>query len=112
MKPYEQIAKTVCEYNRYFAGTPVKVSWWNMLTLKYGLNAPYQHIVGIDGTETVIGLCPLDEKFIADSAKKTAYVAATARPELILIEDDYSLQNHTKAVKFGCRPAKKIQKLP
>lgn len=102
MEPYEELVKKLNEYNRYFAGTPVKVSWWNMLTLKYGLNAPYQHITGIDGTVAIIGLCPLDENFIADSAKKIAYVAKHARPEVILLEDDYSLQNHTREVKFGC----------
>ena len=104
MKPYEDVAKVINEYNKFFADakTPVKVSWWNVLSLKYGHDAPYQHITGIDGKVTKIGLCPLDENFIADSAKKMAHVAEKTRAELILIEDDYSLQNHTKDVKFGC----------
>ena len=101
MKYYEEIAQRINEYRQALTGTPVKFSWWCMLTLKQGLHAPYQHVVGYDGKESPVGLCSLDENFTRDMAAKFAHIAKTAHPELILLEDDYSLQNYGK-IKFCC----------
>lgn len=102
IEEYRKIADRINLFKSQLSDTGIKFSWWMFLTLKQGFQADYQHIVSIEGGETPIGLCPLDERFIADIGKKAAFMAQQAKPELILLEDDFSLQNYGKKYYFGC----------
>ena len=102
IEEYRKVAERLNCFKQQLADTDIKFSWWVFLTLKQGLNADYQHIVGIEGNESPVGLCPLDKDFIADMGKKMAFMAQTAKPELMLLEDDFSLQNYGKKYYFGC----------
>ena len=98
---YETIANRINRLKKELADTPIKLHWWSAPFFKLGFNSKHQHIVGIDGRVSPIGICALDKDFRKESCRNFALIAGKARVPLILIEDDYSLQNHTNA-SFGC----------
>lgn len=102
IEEYKKIADKINWFKAQLKDTGIKFSWWMALTLKQGTKVDYQHIVGVNGNESPVGLCPLDDRFIEDMGKKSALIAQTAQPEMILLEDDFSLQNYGKKYYFGC----------
>jgi len=98
---YETIAAKINRLKKELADTPIKLHWWSAPFFKLGFNSKHQHIVGINGNVSPIGICALDENFRKESCRNFALIAQKTRLPLILIEDDYSLQNHTNAA-FGC----------
>lgn len=102
VEEYRKIADRINFFREKLSDTKIKFSWWVFLTLKQGCNVDYQHIVGVDGGTSPVGLCPLDKNFIKDMGEKMAFMAQNARPEMMLLEDDFSLQNYGKKYHFGC----------
>lgn len=102
LEEYKKIAERINFFREKLSDTNIKFSWWVFLTLKQGFKADYQHIVGVDGETSPVGLCPLDPEFIKDMGEKMAFMAQNARPEMMLLEDDFSLQNYGKKYYFGC----------
>lgn len=99
---YKKIADKINFFKEKLKDTNIRFSWWMALTLKQGTKVDYQHVVGIEGGESPVGLCPLDDRFIEDMGQKSALIAQTAKPEMILLEDDFSLQNYGKKYYFSC----------
>ena len=98
---YEAIANRINRLKKELADTPIKLSYWSAPFFKLGFNSRHQHIVGIDGRVSPIGICALDKNFRKEACRNFALIAGKTRIPIILIEDDYSLQNHTNA-SFGC----------
>lgn len=83
--------------------TDIRLGWWFAPTLNCGVKAPHlQHIVGANGLESPIGVCPLDETFAADFVRRLAIVAKIAKPFMIQFEDDFELSNHIVSGGDGC----------
>lgn len=58
--------------------------------------APFQRITGWDGTECAACFCPADPDFIAYVRDLTSLLAS-ARPTLLMVDDDVRLNNHAPA---------------
>ena len=59
---YENIANKINRLKKELAGTPIRLGWWSAPFFKLGFNSKHQHIVGIDGRVSPIGICALDAK--------------------------------------------------
>lgn len=59
----------------------------------------YTYIKGIDGQGNKYGLCPLDEKFF-NAYKKGVEAFARLHPDIIMIDDDFRLNN--RGYYMGC----------
>lgn len=99
---YRKIGEGIKRLQNDVADIGMQIGWWCAPSIKCGLNAPYQHIVGVGGSESPHGLCPLDEGMAADLASKVALVAEITRPFMIQFEDDFELSNHPGVKGYGC----------
>lgn len=101
MDAYEAIGRQILSVREALSDTDIEINWWCAPSINCGLNAPYQHIINVDGTESPHGLCPLDPGVRRDLAERVARVAEIAHPPIIQFEDDFELSNHP-GVWFGC----------
>lgn len=99
---YRKIGEGIKRLQNDVADLGMEIGWWCAPSIKCGLNAPYQHIVGVGGSESPHGLCPLDEGMADDLAFKVALVAEITRPFMIQFEDDFELSNHPGVKGYGC----------
>jgi hypothetical protein len=99
---YRKIGEGIRRLQGDVADLGVEIGWWCAPSIRCGLGAPFQHIVGGGGSVSPHGLCPLDDAMAADLAAKVALVAAIARPFMIQFEDDFEVSNHPVTKGFGC----------
>lgn len=102
MEAYREIGAVICRIKKDLSTTDIEIGWWCAPSIKCGLNAPYQHIVGNEGSESPHGLCPLDKGMADELSRKVALVAEMAKPFMIQFEDDFCLSNHPGVKGFGC----------
>lgn len=95
-------AEMFVRIKRDLSDTDLQVGWWNAPTLAYAKNGPFQHMVGDDGGTAIHTGCPLDGRFVADLAMRLRCVAAKAKPNLLLLEDDCHFGRQRGAGTFTC----------
>ena len=99
---YERFGDIIAQVKQGVADTDLKVGWWYTPTLSYAKGGPFQHMVGGDGKEAIHSCCPLDDRLVADMAKRLVAVVSRGRPNIVMFEDDchYGWQRNVK--KFTC----------
>jgi len=69
----------------------IECGWWITATIKSGASTEFGRMVRIDGSETPFSSCPLDSAFRKRFAGDVALFAKIAKPEFIIVEDDFSI---------------------
>lgn len=90
---FTQIGHDIAAIKRLLADTDIRIGWWCDPTFHAHDSEPWQRIMDCEGHETG-SVCPLDENHIADFAGKLCTGLRLGKPELIFIEDDFTLSNH------------------
>lgn len=106
---YEKFGDLLLEVKQQLANDDMEIGWWCAPTLSLGpdmdlMNADslsLQHIVGIDGTVSHSGCCPIDPDYQRLFRSYVRTIVERARPSIILFEDDYRL-SHNYGVAYGC----------
>lgn len=88
-----QLAETILRFQAALRGYGIICSWWHTLTLKSG-PTPWRRIIKLDGQAAPFSSCPLDPEFRERFAADVALVAGTAKPAMIIFEDDFGLNCH------------------
>ncbi|MBR6792803.1 MAG: hypothetical protein IKM48_00415 [Clostridia bacterium] len=97
---YEQFAEIFCRVRELLKGRDLALGWWSSVNLKSGRHPDLQPIVKGDGEEHPFANCPSDAEFKERHAKNIAAFCRIARPDFIMIEDDYCIS--AAAGKYGC----------
>lgn len=80
----------------------VKIGWWLAPSIGNSRDFPGQRIMDCDGNVTYSS-CPLSEEFAAALCERVEACVKAARPEIVFVEDDYTLSNHGGMNKMkGC----------
>lgn len=97
---YEQLAEDFCRVRELLKEQDLALGWWSSVNLKSGRHPDLQPIVKGDGEEHPFANCPSDAEFKERHAKNIAAFCRVARPDFIIIEDDYCIS--AAAGKYGC----------
>lgn len=97
---YEQLAETFCRIRELVKGRELALGWWCSLNLKSGRHPNFQPIVKANGEEHPFANCPSCSNFKERYIKNIATFCALAKPEFMVIEDDYCIS--AAAGKYGC----------
>ncbi len=77
----------------------IRCGWWLAFTLKSGTSQEWSPVIRHDGTPSPIANCPLDPAYRKRYGEDAALVARIAKPEFIILEDDFSV---AAAGRWGC----------
>ncbi|WP_409345195.1 hypothetical protein [Paenibacillus sp. MBLB4367] len=106
---YEKFGDLLHEVKQHLANDGMEIGWWCAPTLTLGPDADrmeadslrLQPIVGLDGTVSQSGCCPIDPDYQRLFSSYVRTIAERARPAIILFEDDYRLSSNY-GVGYGC----------
>lgn len=98
---YRRIGEMLARVQAKLANDDIRIAWWNIRTLNAGPGAGYTAIRGLGGIRASMSYCPLDPGFRAAFLERFRIVAEIAKPDMIVLEDDYQFSNHG-SVGFGC----------
>ena len=97
---YKQLAETFCKVRELVQGREIALGWWCSLNLKSGRHQNFQPIVKANGEEHPFANCPSCNNFRENHIKNITTFCELAKPEFIIIEDDYCIS--AAAGKYGC----------
>lgn len=100
MEEWEKEARKYVQVRDAVAPHGIRCGWWMAITIKSGLLEGATPITRADGTTSPVANCPMDPAFRARLGAVTARFAEIAKPELIITEDDFSID--AAAGKQGC----------
>lgn len=92
---FEKLANQFCAVRDAVAPYGITCAWWLTATIKSGRSEEFSPMIKVNGEETPFSSCPLDERFIKAFTENAALFAKTARPTMIFLEDDYSINAST-----------------
>lgn len=92
-----ELLKDACAYFKE-QGFKVAVWLWAFLLKK---TSPYQHMIGINGIESDVEICPLDDAFVDFYTNYIKGIAEYANPDMILFDDDFAF-GFLNDVGIGC----------
>ena len=72
----------------------IRCGWWHTLVLKSGPTPGFARVVRQDGTEAPFSSCPLDPGYRKRFSDDVASVIRIARPDFLLLEDDFGMNCH------------------
>jgi hypothetical protein len=87
---YEKEARKFAEIREWMRERGLSAGWICNLTVKSG-PSEFTPIIKADGSHHPFANCPFDEGFAARLADDIAGFAATARPDFVFLEDDFSV---------------------
>ncbi len=97
---YEELAKTFCRVRELLKEQELALGWWSSVNLKSGRHPDFQPIVKETGEEHPFANCPSCANFKERYVKNMALFCKLAKPDFMIIEDDYCIS--AAAGQYGC----------
>lgn len=92
---YEALARQFCKIRDAVAPYGITCAWWLIATIKAGRSPQFPPMIRADGSETPFSSCPLDDGFKKNFGENARRFVKIAKPEMIFLEDDYSISAST-----------------